>query len=82
MPGRPQRKARPPCDEQGHGAQACRDLGEMLGFEPAYLFTQFSAISLMLEFESNMPRKVAEWLAVRMMADVFDKRGRGTDVAS
>lgn len=70
-----QERTRPERDAAGLGRRASRKLANELGYNEDQVWRSWRELAGHFESELNWPRRCAEYRAVQLLADIYDKRG-------
>jgi len=66
---------KPAPDAKGICAKGCRALARRLGFDEDEVWFVFAQLAMETEYLTRWPRPCAEWHAMQMLEQIYDKRG-------
>lgn len=62
-------------DHKGRYRKQCEEFSRSLGWDSGSVFAWWKQCTIMRELEQRWPRPLAEWMAMRDVLGLFDKRG-------
>ncbi len=63
-------------DAGGKYREQCTEFASSLGWDSGSVYGWWKQCALLRELESGWPRPLAEWMAMRDVLGLFDKRGQ------
>lgn len=72
-------KTQPATDAKGTYKKACALLAKDLGWGLGEVYSMWKQTAMMVEFEAQWPRALAEWRAMHIVREALFKPGQGGD---